>query len=290
MGATPAFFVRSAQPTCTGSPSNNLVNNPNYGYQWPNGSDISGYVCTTPPIGIYSAPRFAQCCTGPVHNITAPTEPGDESYPASCVAWCYVDWHQDITGNASPSNPYGFSENFLCNFPMDADGNPIGRSGSIICAFINDPEGQASSETTYPTATWNRISAQTPTATWNQASAIASADSSAAAGDYTAVGIPGSSQSQNATFSSTTSNVTGSPTLSSHAGDLATTAGQITSASGTPTPHASTSSPSSPTTATSTNPAGSSTTSSGAANYGVSPLKLALWLLGAGTLFAQGCI
>ncbi|KAF2157268.1 hypothetical protein K461DRAFT_264192 [Myriangium duriaei CBS 260.36] len=140
---------------CTGSPSLNLVIDPHIGYQWPNNSQVSGYVCTTAPFGEYSAQRFAACCQGTVHTVSQPTAPGDISYPASCVSWCFVNATSDITGNTTPANPYGFSDYFLCLYPGTYAQDQGAGQGGVTCGWVNDPNGPASTATQSPSPTWN---------------------------------------------------------------------------------------------------------------------------------------
>lgn len=135
---------------CAGSPSLDLYQDPTIGYQYPNSSSVSGCVCLSPPFGYYATPSFAQCCTGPVHNVTSPSMPGKLSYPAKCVAWCYVVSTLDILGNTTPDNPYGFSDLFLC-----LTGNSTTSSnGGVTRGFVNDPAGEASFATARPRATF----------------------------------------------------------------------------------------------------------------------------------------
>src|SRR4051812_4580936 len=76
--------------TCTGSPTFQASsNNPNRFTEWP--AKIPGFICKTPPFGRGNAPRFAQCCSGTVFNITSPTNELDQAYPVSCALFCQVD-------------------------------------------------------------------------------------------------------------------------------------------------------------------------------------------------------
>ncbi|GAM82533.1 hypothetical protein ANO11243_005150 [Dothideomycetidae sp. 11243] len=142
--------VAPPSATCTGSPSLNLDVDPTIGYQYPNNNQVSGYVCETSPFGIYSAQRLANCCMGPLHTVSQPTSPGDISYPASCVSWCYVNATLDIIGNTTPENPYGFSEFYLCLYPDAYSPNGPNSTGFVTCGFVNDPAGEASMATVLP--------------------------------------------------------------------------------------------------------------------------------------------
>lgn len=75
---------------CVGSPTFEVSSkNPNRFVEWP--ANIGGYICKTPPFGQGNAPRFAQCCSGTVFNITSPTDKIDPAYPMSCALFCQVD-------------------------------------------------------------------------------------------------------------------------------------------------------------------------------------------------------
>jgi len=77
------------KPICAGNPTFRHGDGPSIPTKWPH--DIPGYLCQTPPFGIFSAPRFADCCSGKFYNITGTTSADDEAYPLSCAALCVVD-------------------------------------------------------------------------------------------------------------------------------------------------------------------------------------------------------
>ncbi|KAK0716172.1 hypothetical protein B0H67DRAFT_610758 [Lasiosphaeris hirsuta] len=58
-------------------------------HEWP--ALITGFLCKTPPVGIHAHPRFAQCCDGPVYNVTSPTVEGEVGFPVACAVFCQVD-------------------------------------------------------------------------------------------------------------------------------------------------------------------------------------------------------
>ncbi|KAJ5215210.1 uncharacterized protein N7498_001617 [Penicillium cinerascens] len=93
---------------CTNNPSFNEVSAGAFS-EWP--ENLPGLVCKTPPSGIYSAPRFAQCCSGPVYNITSPTSPGNPAYPVTCAMLCQID---PVLDKANDKYPYYWSDHFMC--------------------------------------------------------------------------------------------------------------------------------------------------------------------------------
>jgi hypothetical protein len=144
-------------PTCSGSPTFDLYR-PNAFWEWP--EKIPGLICKTPPIGYWNSPRLAQCCSGPVYNITTPTSPDDPAYPVSCALFCQID---PVREQRNFSYPYGFSDFFMClTNGQDPDANdgglrrgiqnrdePIFNNGAdIVCATITVPG--VSAPTSYP--------------------------------------------------------------------------------------------------------------------------------------------
>ncbi|KAI0396326.1 hypothetical protein F5Y17DRAFT_419524 [Xylariaceae sp. FL0594] len=81
------------KPICAGNPTLWQGGGPDGSVpaaKWPH--YIAGYLCQTPPFGIFSAPGFAACCPGRVYNVTAPSSADEEeTYPLSCAALCVVD-------------------------------------------------------------------------------------------------------------------------------------------------------------------------------------------------------
>lgn len=133
------------EQTCVGSPTFNLAISDNAYSEWP--EHIGGLICKTPPIGSYNAPRFAQCCSGKVYNITAPTTPDDPAYPMSCALFCQVD---PVFNAINYKNPYHFSDYYMClNDGMDR------RGGEVVCA-TNPVDGEVAtpSFTSTPSGAW----------------------------------------------------------------------------------------------------------------------------------------
>ncbi|KAK3360384.1 hypothetical protein B0T25DRAFT_601890 [Lasiosphaeria hispida] len=76
---------------CANNPTFSATSrNPNhFPREWP--ALIAGFLCKTPPVGIHAHPRFAGCCDGVLHNVTAPTVEGELEFPVSCAVFCQVD-------------------------------------------------------------------------------------------------------------------------------------------------------------------------------------------------------
>lgn len=135
-------------PTCAGNPTFDLSSSSAAFSEWP--SRIPGLVCKTPPMGSFSAPRFAQCCSGPVYNVTSPTGPDDDAYPVSCATFCQVAPELNVANH--DSNPYGFSDHYMCL----TDGGTLSDDGwEVVCdtlsvAGVAPPTSYAST----PTGTW----------------------------------------------------------------------------------------------------------------------------------------
>lgn len=96
--------------------------------EWPR--HIPGYICKTPPVGRGSAPRFAQCCSGPLYNITHITGPSDPAFPVSCAAFCQVDPKMDETNSRYP---FGWSEHFMCL----TDGGEEPSNWEVVCGSVS---------------------------------------------------------------------------------------------------------------------------------------------------------
>ncbi|KAI6780010.1 uncharacterized protein J7T54_007486 [Emericellopsis cladophorae] len=134
---------------CTGSPTFNLAVTNSAFSEWP--ENLPGLVCKTPPMGYYHAARFAECCSGTVHNITTPTSPDDPAYPVTCALLCQVDPKLD---EHNDRYPYGFSEHFMCladgrvGLPEE-ESNPRGApGGEVVCATLTVTGVEA--PTSYP--------------------------------------------------------------------------------------------------------------------------------------------
>src|SRR5687768_8112881 len=127
-------------PECVGSPTFNQIYKGAI-TEWPD--KIPGWICKAPPFGYYSAPRFENCCSGKVYNITTPSTPDDEWYPMSCALFCQVD-EAHLTRN--DKYPYGWDEHFMC---LTNGGEPY--HGEVICAS-NSPV-KAPAPSTWP-STW----------------------------------------------------------------------------------------------------------------------------------------
>ncbi|TPX18274.1 uncharacterized protein E0L32_002783 [Thyridium curvatum] len=96
--------------------------------EWPR--HIPGYICKTPPVGRGSAPRFAQCCSGPLYNITHITGPSDPAFPVSCAAFCQVDPKMDETNSRYP---FGWSEHFMCL----TNGGEEPSEWEVVCGSVS---------------------------------------------------------------------------------------------------------------------------------------------------------
>ena len=135
---------------CQGDPSFDLRSSNSF-TEWP--SHLSGYVCKTPPIGIYNAPNFSKCCSGTAYDITRPTNPDDPAYPMTCAIVCQVDPAFDAN---NPQNPYGFSDYFMCLMEGYSSSE---EAGDVVCA---DLDGIQPSFRSTPTGPWmTRTSSET---------------------------------------------------------------------------------------------------------------------------------
>ncbi|OJJ02326.1 hypothetical protein ASPVEDRAFT_41819 [Aspergillus versicolor CBS 583.65] len=113
--------------------------------EWP--ENLPGYICKTPPVGPESAPRLAQCCSGPVYNITSPTSPDDPAYPVTCATLCQVDPAFDAKNE---SNPFGWSDFFMC---LTDGGKPDG--GGVNCDTVTvKGEPAPTSFSSTPSGSW----------------------------------------------------------------------------------------------------------------------------------------
>ncbi|KAK1633325.1 hypothetical protein BDP81DRAFT_434680 [Colletotrichum phormii] len=119
----------SLDPRCVGDVTFNTLSS-NAFSEWP--ESIAGIICKTPPVGRNSAPRFAECCSGTVYNITSPTSPSDMAYPVSCATFCQISPQMNVD---NPQNPYGFSDHFMCL----TDGTREPSSGEVVCATVTLP-------------------------------------------------------------------------------------------------------------------------------------------------------
>ncbi|KAL4808158.1 hypothetical protein BDV18DRAFT_96651 [Aspergillus unguis] len=129
---------------CTGAVTFNEVYSNAYS-EWPD--NLPGVICKTPPVGPGSASRFAQCCSGPVYNITAPTTPDDPAYPVSCATLCQVDPALDASNK---NNPYGWSDFFMCLI----DGGRLNSDGETVCGTVTAKNGESAPSTFASTPTW----------------------------------------------------------------------------------------------------------------------------------------
>lgn len=114
--------------------------------EWP--ANMSGFICKTPPTGPASAPRFAQCCSGTVYNITSPTSPGDPGYPVSAATLCQVD---PALAQNDPKYPFEWSEHFMCL----TNGGKEPSYWSVTCANVTMPSNPAPTSFIHsPTGWW----------------------------------------------------------------------------------------------------------------------------------------
>lgn len=141
---------------CSGNPTFNEVYAGAYSEVPEN---LSGVICKTPPIGHHHAPRFAQCCSGPVYNITSPTDPDSPVYPVTCATLCQID---PAYNAPNEKNPYGWSNFFMC---LTNGGLTNGvESSEVFCDTLTVPAHPApTSFSQTPTGVWM-------TATYSRAS------------------------------------------------------------------------------------------------------------------------
>ncbi|OOQ87414.1 hypothetical protein PEBR_17384 [Penicillium brasilianum] len=130
---------------CTGSPTFNEVSSGAFS-EWP--ENLPGLVCKTPPFGINSAPRFAQCCSGPVYNITSPTSPDSLAYPVTCATLCQID---PALGTFNDKYPYHWSDHFMCL----TNGGTEPSEWEVVCDTITvRGEAAPTSFSHTPTGSW----------------------------------------------------------------------------------------------------------------------------------------
>ncbi|KAF3386139.1 hypothetical protein F1880_000231 [Penicillium rolfsii] len=130
---------------CTGNPTFNEVSSGAFS-EWP--ENLPGLVCKTPPFGIYSAPRFAQCCSGPVYNITSPTSPDSPAYPVTCATLCQID---PALNAFNDRYPYHWSDHFMCL----SNGGTEPSEWDVTCATITVRGEAAPTSFSYtPTGSW----------------------------------------------------------------------------------------------------------------------------------------
>ncbi len=113
--------------------------------EWPD--NLPGFICKTPPVGPENASRLAQCCSGPVYNITSPTSPDDPAYPVTCATLCQVD---PAFAAKNESNPFEWSDFFMC---LSDGGKPL--DGGVYCDTVTVKGNPApTSFSSTPTGTW----------------------------------------------------------------------------------------------------------------------------------------
>ncbi|KAL4886833.1 hypothetical protein BJY04DRAFT_212807 [Aspergillus karnatakaensis] len=130
----------------SGATFNEISSNAITPAEWP--ANLPGLICKTPPMGPNSSSRFAQCCSGPVYNITEPTTPDHPAYPISCAAVCQIDPALDDQ-RANYDNPYGWTDHFMCI----TDGGRLTDQGEIVCDSVTVPGKPAPTEFA-STPTW----------------------------------------------------------------------------------------------------------------------------------------
>ncbi|KAK3377491.1 hypothetical protein B0H63DRAFT_477290 [Podospora didyma] len=136
-------------PTCIGSPTFNTVRNTGYEFsEWP--KNLKGLVCKTPPFGRESNPRFAQCCSGTLYNITGPTDPTHPAYPMSCAQVCLIS---PANGADNDRYPYHFSEHFMC-LSDGGTADDRGDGGFVACATLGLPDSWPTSYPNTPSGSW----------------------------------------------------------------------------------------------------------------------------------------
>jgi len=114
---------------CAGSPTFEAGSkNPNRFLEWP--VNIPGYICKTPPFGRGNAPRFSQCCSGPVFNVTSPSSRGDVEYPMSCAVFCQVDPRLGEPDEGNPDDGGLMSRHMMCL----TDGGKAPGDWEVVCA------------------------------------------------------------------------------------------------------------------------------------------------------------
>ncbi|KAH8690761.1 hypothetical protein BGW36DRAFT_389280 [Talaromyces proteolyticus] len=130
---------------CVGNPTFNEVYAGAFS-EWP--EKLPGVICKTPPIGTNSAPRFAQCCSGPVYNITSPTVPDDLAYPVTCATLCQIS---PALNADNDKNPYGWSDHFMCL----TDGGIDASNWEVVCDTITvSGQSAPTSFISTPTGSW----------------------------------------------------------------------------------------------------------------------------------------
>lgn len=139
--------------SCSGNPTFNEV----YGGAYSEFTEnLPGVVCKTPPVGHNTAPRFAECCSGPVYNITSPTDPDSPAYPVTCATLCQVD---PAYNTGDEKNPYAWSNFFMC-----LTNGGVESSGEVLCDTFTVPGHPAPTSFSHtPTGVWM-------TATYSRAS------------------------------------------------------------------------------------------------------------------------
>ncbi|KAL4911021.1 hypothetical protein BDW74DRAFT_172475 [Aspergillus multicolor] len=114
--------------------------------EWP--ENLPGLICKTPPVGPESAPRFAQCCSGTVYNITEPTTPDHSAYPVSCALLCQVDPNLDVIKG---DTPYGWDDHFMCL----TDGGQDNSGGDVTCdTFTVEGKPMPTEYASTPSGSW----------------------------------------------------------------------------------------------------------------------------------------
>ncbi|RDW93795.1 uncharacterized protein DSM5745_01117 [Aspergillus mulundensis] len=114
--------------------------------EWP--ENLPGFICKTPPVGPESAPRFAQCCSGTVYNITEPTTPDHPAYPVTCAMLCQVDPNLDVIKG---DTPYDWDDHFMCL----TDGGQDVTGGDVTCDAITvEGKPMPTSYASTPSGSW----------------------------------------------------------------------------------------------------------------------------------------
>jgi len=164
---------------CVGNPTFDVgSNNPNrFINEWP--AYVPGFVCKTPPIGRNSAPRFAQCCSGRVYNVTSATNDSDPEWPMTCALFCQVDPKQGET--SSEANAPGLTGQLACL--SDNGREPV--EWEVECA-TNTAASGLPWPTSYLTSSSTRITITTTAASSSTTTGISSTTMASLSGSATA--------------------------------------------------------------------------------------------------------
>lgn len=124
--------------------------------------NLPGHICLTSPFGPYAAPRFNECCSGKVYNVTSPVQEDDPAYPLSCAVVCQVDKKYDSL-DPMDANHANFTDFHMCILDGGKDKAALLKARwSYLCYDAKVKGVPDPIFTTTPTGVWATASLDLP--------------------------------------------------------------------------------------------------------------------------------